>query len=152
MLTLVATRKVGILLCLDASRLSRNSPDWAELFHLCGHFDTLIADLEQVYDLSIANDRLVLGVKAVISEMELATLRLRLQEGSESKASRGELVFMLPAGYVHDHAQRIVKDPDRRVQEAIVQLFTQFHGATSVRQVALRYQDTRTLFPQAGFR
>jgi DNA invertase Pin-like site-specific DNA recombinase len=147
MLTLVATCKVGLLLCLDASRLSRNSPDWAQLFQLCGHFDTLVADLGQVYDLSIPNDRLVLGVKAVISEMELATIRLRLQEGIESKASRGELVFMLPAGYVHDHASRIVKDPDRRVREAIAHLFTQFRSATSIRQLALQYQETRTLFP-----
>ncbi len=147
MLAQVATRKVGILLCLDASRLSRNSPDWAHLFHLCGHFDTLVSDLGQVYDLSIPNDRLVLGVKAVISEMELATLRVRLQEGIKSKASRGELVFMLPAGYVHDHAGRIVKDPDQRVQAAIVDLFTQFQSATSIRQLALRYQETGTRFP-----
>jgi len=108
MLTLVATRKVGIVMCFDASRLARNSPDWAQLFQLCGHFDTLVADDSQVYDLSFPNDRLVIGIKAVISEMELATLRLRLRTGVESKAARGEYKYMLPAGYEYDHADRIV--------------------------------------------
>jgi len=52
MLARVALREVGIILCVDASRLSRNSKDRAHLFELCGYFDTLIADLDQVYDLS----------------------------------------------------------------------------------------------------
>ena len=44
LLARVAMRKVGIILCVDASRLSRNSKDWAQLFELCGYFNTLIAD------------------------------------------------------------------------------------------------------------
>lgn len=32
MLAQVALREVGIILCVDASRLSRNSKDWANLF------------------------------------------------------------------------------------------------------------------------
>ena len=87
---------------VDASRLSRNSKDWAHLFELCGHFRTLIADLEQVYDLSRPNDRLVLGIKGTISELELQVLRTRLRSGTEAKAARGELRFCLPAGYTHD--------------------------------------------------
>ncbi|MFT7623379.1 MAG: DNA invertase Pin-like site-specific DNA recombinase [Myxococcota bacterium] len=61
MLSQVATRKAGILVCFDASRLARNSPDWANLFQLCGQFDTLVADSSQVYDLALPNDRLVLA-------------------------------------------------------------------------------------------
>ena len=52
MLGQVTLRKVGIIFCIEASRLSRNSPDWAHLFELCGYFDTLIADVQQVYDVS----------------------------------------------------------------------------------------------------
>ena len=62
-LTQITLRKVGIIFCIEASRLSRNSPDWAHLFELCGYFDTLIADVQQVYDVSIPNDRLVLQIK-----------------------------------------------------------------------------------------
>ena len=147
MLAQVALREVGIILCVDASRLSRNSKDWANLFELCGYFDTLIADLDQVYDLSHPNDRLVLGIKGTVSELELSVLRTRLKMGAEAKAARGELKFILPPGYVHDHAARIVPDPDRRVREAITLMFDQFERASSLRQLALWYRDTKTLFP-----
>jgi len=147
MLSLVATRKVGLILCSDASRLSRNSPDWAQLFELCGYFDTLIADVSQVYDLAVPNDRLVLGLRGVISEMELATIRHRMKMGSEAKAARGELKFIVPPGYTHDPDGLIVLDPNRRVREAIAQMFHQFDRATSIRQLALWYRHTETVFP-----
>ena len=147
MLAQVALREVGIILCIDASRLSRNSKDWANLFELCGYFDTLVADHDQIYDLSHPNDRLVLGIKGTVSELELSILRTRLRMGAEAKAARGELKFIIPPGYVHDHAGRIVQDPDLRVREAIAFLFDQFDRSTSARQLALWYRDTQTRFP-----
>jgi DNA invertase Pin-like site-specific DNA recombinase len=147
MLAQIVLREVGIILCIDASRLSRNSKDWANLFELCGYFDTLIADVDQVYDLSLPNDRLVLGIKGTVSELELSILRTRLKMGSEAKAARGELKFLLPPGYVHDHASKIVQDPDLRVREAIAFLFDQFDRSSSLRQLALWYRDTKTCFP-----
>lgn len=145
--TRVTMRQVGIVLCVDASRLSRNSRDWAHLFELCAYFDTLVADLDQVYDLSRPNDRLVLGIKGMISENELHVLRTRMRSGLEAKAARGELRTLLPPGYVHDDEGRILLDPDRRVQGALHQLFDQFDRCTSVRQLAMWYRDTGTLFP-----
>ncbi len=68
----VSLGHVGIILCFEASRLSRNSKDWAQLFEVCGHLDTLVADLDQIYDLAFPNDRLILGVKGSISEYELS--------------------------------------------------------------------------------
>ena len=68
----VSLGHVGIILCFEASRLSRNSKDWAQLFELCGHLATLVADLDQVYDLSLPDDRLILGVKGSVSEYELS--------------------------------------------------------------------------------
>lgn len=145
--TRVTMRQVGLVLCMDASRLSRNSRDWAHLFELCGHFDTLIADLEQVYDLALPNDRLVLGIKGMLSENELHVLRVRMRTGLEAKAARGELRTLLPPGYVHDDDGSLVFDPDRRVQAAVRQLFDQFDRCDSVRQLSLWYRDTGTLFP-----
>lgn len=147
MLAQVAMRLVGIILCIDASRLSRNSKDWANLFELCGYFETLIADQEQVYDLSLPNDRLVLGIKGTVSELELSILRTRLKMGAESKASRGELKFTVPPGYTHDNQGMIIIDPDRRVQKAIEVFFDQFDRCSSVRQLGLWYRETKTLFP-----
>lgn len=147
MLTQVTLRKVGIIFCIEASRLSRNSSDWAQLFELCGYFDTLVADEQQVYDVSIPNDRLVLQIKGTVAELELSSLKTRLRAGLEAKAARGELRVLLPPGYVYDANDQIVIDPDQRVQQAIRSMFEKFEQATSVRQLALAYRDTATLFP-----
>lgn len=145
--TQVTLRQVGIILCIDASRLSRNSRDWAHLFEMCGYFDTLVADLQQVYDISIPNDRLVLQIKGTMAELELSNITTRLRAGTESKAARGELKMRLPPGYVYDGDDRIVIDPDARVQQAVRAMFEQFSQCTSVRQLALRYRDAHTVFP-----
>jgi DNA invertase Pin-like site-specific DNA recombinase len=147
MLEQVTQRKVGIIFCIEASRLSRNSSDWAQLFELCGYFDTLVADTQQVYDVSIPNDRLVLQIRGTVAEVELSSLRIRLRAGIEAKAARGELKILLPPGYVYDANDQIAIDPDERVQQAIRSMFEQFAHATSVRQLALAYRDTQTLFP-----
>lgn len=147
LITRVTMKKVGIILCMDASRLSRNSKDWAQLFEMCSYFNTLIADLEQIYDLSRSNDKLVIGIKGTVSEMELSILKTRLRSGIEAKASRGELKTLLPVGYVHDLSGKIVFDPDKRVRRALSLMFDKFDQVTSVRQLAMWYNDTKTLFP-----
>lgn len=147
LLTQVTLRKVGVILCMDASRLSRNSTDWAQLFQLCGYFDTLIADAQQVYDISVPNDRLVLHIKGTVAELELSSLKDRLHAGLEAKAARGELKVVLPPGYVYDADDQIIMDPDERVQQALRSMFEQFEHTTSVRQLALTYLDSHTLFP-----
>lgn len=147
MMAQITQRRVGIILCIDASRLSRNSTDWAHLFELCGHFDTLVADVQQIYDVSVPNDRMVLQIRGTVAELELSSMRSRLRAGLEAKAARGELKMLLPPGYVYDLDDQIVIDPDERVQQAIRGLFEKFEHATSVRQLALSYRDTHTLFP-----
>lgn len=147
MLTQVTMRKVGLILCIEASRLSRNSADWAQLFELCGYFDTLVADPQQVYDVSLPNDRLVLQIKGTVAELELGSMKMRLRAGIEAKAARGELKVLLPPGYVYDAEERIVFDPDERVQQAIRYMFEQFEHHTSIRQLALSYRASQTLFP-----
>jgi DNA invertase Pin-like site-specific DNA recombinase len=119
----VSLGHVGIILCFEASRLSRNSKDWAQLFELCGHLATLVADLDQVYDLALPGDRLILGVKGTVSEYELSLFRQRSQEAIAAKAKRGELTFTLPAGLGWTADDRIELNPDRRVQQAIQMVF-----------------------------
>jgi DNA invertase Pin-like site-specific DNA recombinase len=122
----VAVGEVGLGLCLEASRLSRTDQDWCRLLELCPLFDTLIADADTVYDVSTLDDQLVLGIKATMSVAELKVLHQRMQQGTEAKARRGELVRLLPPGYVRDASGQIVKDPDQRVQQAIDQVFRIF--------------------------
>ena len=110
---------VQVILCFEASRLSRNSKDWAKLFEICGHLNTLVADLDQVYDLALPDDRLILGVKGSVSEYELSLFRQRSQQAIVAKATRGALTFTLPAGLSWTLDGQIELHPDRRVQHAI---------------------------------
>ena len=147
MLTQITMEQVGIIFCAEASRLSRNSKDWAQLFELCAFFDTLVADIDQIYNLRLANDRMVLGIKGTMSEMELSILKTRLREGSIQKARRGELRFILVPGYSYDHDNKIVFDPDKRIQSAIKLMFSQFRKHTSIRQLVQWYQTEKVCFP-----
>ena len=131
---------MGLVLSLEASRLSRTDQDWCRLLELCPLFDTLIADADYVYDVSTLDDQLVLGIKATMSVAELKVLHQRLQQGTEAKARRGELVRLLPPGYVRNASGQIVQDPDQRVQQAIDQVFRLFRQTRSIRQTFLWFQ------------
>src|SRR5271165_6753890 len=66
----------------------------------CGLVGTLIADEDGVYDPRLANDRLLLGMKGTMSEMELSILRQRAHEALKQKARRGELFTTVAIGDV----------------------------------------------------
>jgi len=86
LLSEITAGRVGIVIGLEMSRLARNSKDWHDLFEVCAIYGTLIADEDGVYDPQIPNDRLILGMKGIISEMELHTMRIRLERGRLNKA------------------------------------------------------------------
>ena len=67
----------------------------------------------------IPNDRLLLGMKGTMSELELSLFRQRSHEALKQKARRGALFLGVAAGYVKAGHDRIEKDPDQRVQDAL---------------------------------
>ena len=101
----LCTGKIGAVLCLDASRLSRNGRDWHHLLELCGLVEARVIDLDGVYDPCRPNDRLLLGMKGSISEFELGILRTRMLDAARSKAQRGELRLSVPIGYIWHRAR-----------------------------------------------
>lgn len=133
----VAMGEVGIVLSREVSRLSRTDKDWCRLFEVCGIFGTLIGDAQQVYDLARMDDQLLMGIKGTLSVAELNLIKMRLIGGMESKAKRGELLRRVPAGYLRDGKDKVMKDPDLRVQEAIALLFRKFREMRSIRQTFL---------------
>jgi DNA invertase Pin-like site-specific DNA recombinase len=112
----VALGEVGMVLSIEVARLSRTDKDWCHLLELCQVFGTLIADADHIYDLATMDDQLVLGIKGTLSVVELKVLKSRLLRGQEEKARRGELFRTVAPGYRCDGDDRIVKDPDLRVQ------------------------------------
>ncbi|MGH8593547.1 MAG: recombinase family protein [Gammaproteobacteria bacterium] len=147
LLASVALGDVGIVLSRELSRLSRTDKDWCHLLELCQLFNVLIADADNLYDLNRLDDQLVLGIKGTLSVVELKVLKLRLLQGMEAKAQRGELIRVLAPGYVCDQAGHIVKDPNLRVQEAIALVFKKFRELGSIRQTYRWFHDENIELP-----
>jgi DNA invertase Pin-like site-specific DNA recombinase/predicted DNA-binding transcriptional regulator AlpA len=144
----VALGQVGIILGLEVSRLARNNSDWYRLLDLCSMTDTLIADADGVYDTSLFNDRLLLGLKGTMSEAELHILRARLDGGIRNKAARGELRRGLPIGLVWGEADGEVKlHPDEAVVGALRAVFERFTEFGSARRVWLWFRAENLSFP-----
>jgi hypothetical protein len=59
------------------------------------------------------NDRLPLGMRGTMSEMELSLFRQRSLEALKQKARRRELFLPVAIGYLKTSHDRIEKDPDR---------------------------------------
>ena len=147
LLAAICEGRVGAVVSIEASRLARNGRDWHTLLEFCGLVGTLIADEDGVYNPRLPNDRLLLGMKGTMSEMELTILRQRAHEALKQKARRGELFTSVAIGYVRSQADRIEKDPDLRVREALALVFHKFAEMQSARQVHLWFRQERITLP-----
>ncbi len=142
---------VGAVFCIEASRLARNGRDWHTLLEFCRLVDSLIIDEDGIYDARQTNDRLLLGMKGTLSEMELSTLRQRSREAAIQKARRGELFSTVAIGYVRAPNDRLEMDPDRRLRKAIELVFRKFREFASVRQVLLWLRQERIELPAVTY-
>jgi DNA invertase Pin-like site-specific DNA recombinase len=122
----VSLDHVGIVLGIEMSRLARSSRDGYQLLEVCALFSTLIGDVDGIYDPGSYNDRLLLGLKGTMSEAELHSLKQRMLEGKKAKARRGELVLLLPMGYIRRPSGEVIKDPDEQAQAVIELVFEVF--------------------------
>jgi DNA invertase Pin-like site-specific DNA recombinase len=141
LLAAICEARVGAVLAIEASRLARNGRDWHTLIEFCGLVGTIIVDEDGIYDPRHPNDRLLLGMKGTMSELELSLFRQRSQEALKQKARRGALVLGVAAGYVKVGRDRIEKNPDQRVQDALQLVFSKFAEFQSARQVHIWLRD-----------
>jgi DNA invertase Pin-like site-specific DNA recombinase len=127
--------RVGIILSMDASRLSRKNIDWYRLLELCSLFGTLIADGESLHDPRIYADRLLLGLTGMMSEAELHQIKMRMHAGALNKAERGELSQPLPVGLLRTRTQEVILNPDEEVQSRILLVLQKFKELRSANAV-----------------
>ena len=145
----VCLGEVGAIFGLEVSRLARNNADLLRLLEFCALTDTLVLDTDGIYDLQDFNDRLLLGLKAQMSEAELHVMAGRLQGAKRAAAERGELRFGLPVGYVYDEEGQTIIDPDEEVQAAIGDVFAAFVETGSAYAVLGAFTDRR--FPKRAW-
>jgi DNA invertase Pin-like site-specific DNA recombinase len=148
LLSEVALGRVGIVLSYESARLSRNCSDWYPLLDVCAFKDCLIADRDGVYDPATPNGRMLLGMKGILSEVELHTIRGRLIAGVQNKARRGDLALALPAGLLRLDDGRAVKDPNLQVQQAIDLVFGSFLELKSSAKVVRHFNEHALCVPR----
>jgi len=87
LLTIVCAGTAGAVLALEASRLARNDRDWSQLVELGAITNVVLIDHDGIYDPRLVNDRLLLGLKGIMSDFEMATLRQRIRRAARLSAA-----------------------------------------------------------------
>ncbi len=145
----VCSGGVGAIFGIEITRLARSNADVARLAEFARITGTLLIDPDGVYDPADVNDRVLLGFKGTMGEMELHVMAQRLQANKRAAAGRGELRTPLPVGYIHDDAGDIVTDPDAEVQAAIRDVFAAFTACGSAYGVVAAFDGRR--FPLRAY-
>lgn len=145
----VCSGQVGAIFGIEISRLARSNAEIARLMEFAAITQTLLIDADGVYDPGDVNDRMLLGMKSTIGEVELHVMAQRLQAAKKAAAARGELRTPLPVGLVHDDAGEVVIDPDGEVQAAIGDVFAAFAACGSAYGVVAAFADRR--FPLRAY-
>lgn len=148
----VGLGEVGAVLALEASRFSRSQADWHKLLDICALTDTLVIDLDGIYDPNDFNDRVILGFKGTWSHTELHGMRLRLQGAKLNKAKKGELRCSPPTGYIYDPEGNLVLDPDEGVIAAIQLAFQKFRELGTAFKVMRYFCVNQIPFPRRRWR
>jgi DNA invertase Pin-like site-specific DNA recombinase len=144
----VSLGQVGIILAYEASRLARSNADWYALLDLAAMVGTLIADPDGVYDPRSYNDRLLLGLRGMLSEAELHLLQLRMEAGRMRQIERGVYRQHLPTGLVRLPDGQVSKDPDLQVQRTIELIFARFAQLGSCQKVLRSLRDDGIVLPR----
>src|SRR5438034_3573620 len=149
----VCRGEAGAIFGIEISRLARSNADVARLMEFARITGTLLIDADGVYDPGDINDRMLLGLKGTMGEVELHVMAGRLQEAKRAAASRGELRTPLPVGFLYEaHGEPghdVVIDPDAEVQAAIADVFTAFAACGSAYGVVAAFAGRR--FPLRAY-
>lgn len=133
LISMMALSEVGIVFGIEVSRLARNCLDWYQLLEVASTFGVLIGDEDGVYNPGDFNDRLLLGLKGTISEVELNQIKTRMHRGRMNKAKRGELWVPVPVGFERDLQGNIRLSSDESVRESLSQVFRLYKNLGTVR-------------------
>ncbi len=148
----VSLGHVGVVFGREMSRLSRSCKDWYQLLELCGLFQVLLADADGVYDPTDLNDRMLLGLRGMMSEAEIHVLKARMHQGKLNKARRGELFTCVPVGYVRSPDGGIAMDPDEQVRSVVSLVFAKFAELGSLTKAHAYFAANDMDFPTNGER
>jgi len=136
----VCAGSIGAVMCIEASRLSRNGRDWHHLIDLCALAGSLVIDPDGVYDPRLTNDR---RARPRIDQSQLKDLAQDLpavwNASTTTKATKQRLIRIL--------IEEVVIDVDHETNESVVTIHWVGgrHSQTRItrRKVARRQPDPR---------
>ena len=138
LLSEIALGHVGLVLCFQINRLTREDEALCRLIKVCAAFDTLLADQDGLYHPLDFNDRILLTVKGLMGGIELHEIQQRMQAARLNRARRGEWLGQAPPGFVIGSDSKLQFDPDEQVQSVTHLILEQFARLGSIRGL-LRY-------------
>lgn len=86
LLSEIALGRAGMVMALDVSRFARRSSDWFLLLETCAAVGALVLLEEGLYDPRRGDDRLLLGLKAVVPAEGVCGIRSPRRGGRETYA------------------------------------------------------------------
>src|SRR5258708_40177270 len=96
---MVCRGEVGAILGIEISRLARSNADVPRLIAFARITGTLLIDSDGIYDPADDNDRMLLGLKGTMGEVELHAMACLLQAANRACAARYCLRTPVPVGY-----------------------------------------------------
>ena len=144
----VVLGRVGAIFSVEVSRLARQDSEGHRLVEVAAMTGTLLIDEYQVYDPRLPDDRLLLGLKVLLSSNELRFMGERLWKNKLQKAERGELRINLPIGLVFDPETGVGLDPDERVRAAVSLLFERFRLSAKISLVVRYFHEHNLQYPK----
>jgi DNA invertase Pin-like site-specific DNA recombinase len=144
----MAGGEVGAIMSVEISRLARQDSEGHKVVELAALMEALLIDEGQIYDPRQSDDRLLLGLKVLLSSNEIRQMHQRMAENRVRKAQRGELELKLPVGLVSEGRGKIGMDPNEAVRGAVCQVFEQFRLRGRQRDVLVYFNDNHLLFPR----
>jgi len=144
----VSLGHAGLVLAYDASRLARSNADWYALLDRAALADALIADGDGVFDPCRYDDRLLLGLRGMLSEAELHLYRLRTEAGRRRHIEQATYRQTLPTGLVRLEDGRVVTDLDQQIRDAIALVFARFARLGGCLKVLRSLRDDEVLLPR----
>jgi DNA invertase Pin-like site-specific DNA recombinase len=148
LLAAVVTGQVGAIFSLEVSRLARQDSEGYRLVEVAALTGTLLIDEREVYDPNLPDDRLMLGLKVLLSSNEVRLMNQRLRENKLRKAQRGALRLSLPVGLVYEPKEGVGLDPDEQVQGAVGLVFERFRLSGRLSSVVRYFHENGLLFPR----
>lgn len=140
-------KKIGIVMVVDETRVSRNNADWGLLVDVLQLTDTLFYCHDMLLDLADSGDYVVMGYMQLAAVAASIDLGNKMRESRAALAELGTLKMRLPTGYVRVN-RTIHQDGREEIRKIIKLIYAKFDEIKSARGVARFLFDNKITIPR----